>query len=349
MKGTFIKLLVFLVLMKKKRRRSSRKVIIRDGTNKYLFWAIFALLLILSYLVLKPYLIALITAFILAYLVRPLNVRLEKRLSKSVAAIVSVFVTIVILVLPVALVAASLVQQIRVYLLEGGLSKIVREASSSFFGDRFKLEAGALVGVDTPLVDLLASVARFIPSLLIALFITLFGMYYILVNWDALTKTLTRFIPFKNRKEIVKDISEISNIIVYGTLSIALVEFVIAAAGFYLLGIEFYLLLALLAFFLTFIPALGPALVWAPMLIYYLVIGNYYIAIGVAVVGLILSVLVDTILRAKILGDKARINPLVMIVGLLGGIAVFGVFGFIIGPLILLYTIEILKEVSKNK
>ena len=335
--------------MKKRKNGRGSKIIVKEDSNRYFFWAVFLLLLILSYFILKPYLIALISAYILAYLVRPLNISLEKKLSKSLSAIISVFVAIVILVLPVALIAASLVQQVQSYLQRGGLSRILEEAAKISFGEKFNFGVGTLTGVDSPWASLLSSAVSFAPSLLIALFVTLFGMYYILINWDKLNGILAGFIPFKNRKEIVEDISEISNIIIYGTLSIALIEFVIAAAGFYLLGIKFYLLLGLVTFLLAFVPALGPALVWVPTLVYYLIVKNYYTAVGVLVIGLILSVLVDTILRAKILGDKTKINPLVMIVGLLGGIAVFGIFGFIIGPLVLLYTIEILKEVSKPK
>jgi predicted PurR-regulated permease PerM len=332
----------------KKKRRVVKRVVDRDGQGRYLFWFILLGLVILSYFVLKPYLIALISAFILAYLIKPLNDRFQKKLSRSMSAALSVIIVSLILILPIGLVAFSIAQQAQNYLASGGLESILRQASSSVFAEKFNIDFSFL-GVDSPLASLLSSALSYVPTLLISVFITLFGMYYILLSWDDLVKTLKGFIPFKNKNEIGREISEITNIIVYGTLAMALVEFIIGAAGFYVLGVKFYLLLAMLLFFLAFIPALGPALVWVPMFIYYVIIKNYYVAGGVLVIGLVLSLIVDTILRAKILGDRSRINPLVMIVGLLGGITVFGIFGFIIGPLILLYTIEILKEVSRNR
>jgi predicted PurR-regulated permease PerM len=112
---------------------------------------------------------------------------------------------------------------------------------------------------------------------------------------------------------------------------------------------EFLLFAGCLVFFFAFIPAIGPAFVWVPTLVYYLAIGDYFTAGGLIVLGFILSFLIDAVLRAKVLGEKSKINPLLMIVGILGGISVFGVFGFIIGPLVLLYTLEILQAVLTAK
>ena len=63
----------------------------------------------------------------------------------------------------------------------------------------------------------------------------------------------------------------------------------------------------------------------------------------------ILSYFFDAILRFNIIGKKTKINPLIMLIGILGGIYVFGVFGFVIGPLILVYTLKIVQEfIEKN-
>lgn len=65
-------------------------------------------------------------------------------------------------------------------------------------------------------------------------------------------------------------------------------------------------------------------------------------AIGVLITGLILST--DTILRPKIIGSVSNINSFIMLLGVLGGIALFGLLGFIIGPVVLVFSIKLLKE-----
>ena len=101
-------------------------------------------------------------------------------------------------------------------------------------------------------------------------------------------------------------------------------------------------------FFLAFIPGLGPTIVWAPMAIYYLIVKDYSTMIGVIITGLVLSSFIDTIFRSKILGKRTNLNPFIMLIGILGGIAVFGIFGFIVGPIILIYTIKLLEEALQH-
>ena len=129
----------------------------------------------------------------------------------------------------------------------------------------------------------------------------------------------------------------------FSVFIIAILDFVIASIGFYLLGIKSFLLLAAIISILTFIPGLGPGVVWVPLAIFHLLIGNYLVGIGVIFIGLILGVLIETYLQGKIVEEKTKINPLIRFIGVLGGVPVFGIFGFIIGPLILIYTIKILN------
>ena len=65
--------------------------------------------------------------------------------------------------------------------------------------------------------------------------------------------------------------------------------------------------------------------------------------------GLFLSIFIETYLLNHIVEEKAKINPIIRIIGVLGGVPLFGIFGFIIGPLILVYTIKILEEAIEYK
>ncbi|MCA9485453.1 MAG: AI-2E family transporter [Nanoarchaeota archaeon] len=319
-----------------------------DEFRKYFFWGLVVILLLLSYLILKNYLITLVSAFILSYLVRPLHLKFSKKMGKNYGALLAIVVVFLVLLLPISLVLGGVIQQVTRFAASDGFSGVMEGFSSNSFVQNLVAE-GQLseVGnrISSFILSMFTTALGYIPSVLISLIIILFGMYYILTGWDDLSLNLQKYLPFKNRGEVAKEISEITKNIVYGTFFMALIEFLVAALGFYLLGVKFFFLLAVLVFFFAFIPAIGPAFVWVPTLIYYISLGNYYIAVGVAALGIVLSLIIDTILRAKVLGEKSKINPLLMIVGILGGISVFGVFGFIIGPLVLLYTVEIFQAV----
>lgn len=315
--------------------------------KKYLYWAIAFILVIISYFIIRPFIIALISAFILAYLIRPVYKRFNTTLNKNISAALCILLVILILLVPAGLVLGEVVRQLNTYARSGYLAGLLAQLDALPILETLKIN-GLVSQASTLVFDVVTTNVYSIPSIIVSVFITLFGMYYILIDWEKSTTNLKKFLPFKNKKEIADEIAKITNILVYGTLFIAILEFFVAAVGFYLLGIKFYILLASLVFFFAFIPAMGPTLVWIPTAIYFFITKDYLRFAGTIVIGAILSGVIDSSFRAKLLGGRAKINPLIMLVGIFGGVITFGIFGFIIGPLILSYTIKILKEVLNN-
>lgn len=328
-------------------KKSAEKMVSDKSLKKYFFFAIVALLIIISYFVIRPYIIALISAFVLAYLVHPLYSYLNGKMRNSFSALICVVLVVLIVVVPFTLVIGEVANEAYHYLADNDSSLLGRISSSEILEDYVNVDAVASRIVEI-ISGLFASVAFKIPTFVIGLFITLFGMYYILINWEELSANLKEYLPFKNKDKITREISRVTHAIVYGTFLIGLIEFFVAVLGFYFSGVSFYFLLSVLIFFSAFIPGVGPAMIWVPTAIYYFLIKDYYTFAGILATGIVLSFGVDTLWRNKILSDRAKINPIVMLVGIFGGIAVFGVFGFIIGPLVLVYTIKLIEEGLKS-
>jgi predicted PurR-regulated permease PerM len=318
----------------------------REEFKKYFFWGIIALLAVLSYMILSPYLVTLVSTFILAYLVRPAYNWLEKRTGKNLSASICLVLVFVIILVPVGFVVFGLAQQAYSYLSGDSITYFLQKASSMPILSKLNLDFSVIVdrGMDASL-SMLSSIINYVPSLLVSLLIIFFGMYYILIDWEKIVEKLKEFLPFNDKDKIIGELSHLTDVLVRGTILIAVVEFIIAFVGFYLVGTKYFLILAALIFLLAFIPSIGPLVVWVPAGIYYFVIGRYASMIGVIITGLLLSLWADTIFRSKMLGKRTGINPFVMLIGILGGIAAFGVFGFIIGPLILVYAMKLLEQV----
>ncbi len=321
----------------------------REDFKKYFFWATIILLLGLAYLILRNYIVALISAFILAYLMRPVFVNMRERIGKSAAAIVSIVIVLIVIIVPMALVFGRVVQQSYHYLSENELSEVIEGIFEGLNLEDYNAEFDRIVemGVDY-FAGFLGSSLRSLPSLAISIFVALFGMYYILVDWERLSVKLKSYIPFVNGDKISQEIADSTNALVYGTFLVGLVEFFVAAIGFFAAGSNFYLLLATLVFFSAFIPMVGPGAIWIPVFLFFVFTGNYFSAVIVLLTGIVLSFGIDLIFRGRLLGRAVKINPLIMLVGIFGGIPAFGVFGFIIGPLILIYAIKILEEGLKG-
>lgn len=313
--------------------------------GKYILFGIVVLLIFLSYKIVEPYLIVLISSFILAYLSKPVFNFLKVRIGKNLSAGICLIIILIILILPAAVIITTLANQASATVKNTDVMSIIEKVISLPILDKINFDwASGVDRVGLFIFSLVGTVASKLPSMILAGLVFLFSFFYILVGWDYLTNQMMRFIPFKDKTRIAKEIDYSTHGIVFGYLLVAILDFVISAVGLYFAGIKFYLLLSFLVAIFVFIPGLGPSLVNVPLLAYFALVGNWYSFVIVLITWVVIALFVETFLTSKILAGRAKINPLVMLIGILGGTALFGIFGFIIGPLILVYTIRLVKE-----
>lgn len=154
---------------------------------------------------------------------------------------------------------------------------------------------------------------------------------------------LKKYLPFKNNGKIINELGATTDAIIRGHGSVSALEGIIAFAGFSLLGIQASLIFAVLIFIFAFMPGIGTELIWIPMVFYFFSIGEYATMWGVIIIGAILWIGIEFYFYTRFVGSKSHIHPFILLVGVLGGISVFGVFGFIIGPLLLANSIEVIE------
>ena len=143
-------------------------------------------------------------------------------------------------------------------------------------------------------------------------------------------------------KKLITQFGNITYTVIYAQLFVALVQGIVGAIGFYLFGVPFPILLGLLLAFSALIPAIGTAIIWFPSSIFLILSGyfsnNYLIlgkGIGLFLYGLFIISTIDNILLAKIVHTKAKISPIITIIGVIGGASLFGIMGIFIGPILL--------------
>ncbi len=318
--------------------------------KSYLFWGIIFGLLALAFLIVMPFMIAILSAYLLAYMARPLFLALAKKMPSNIAAITCVLVAILLVVVPGGLVIMGIVDQAGDAVSKQSIARDIRLITAHPMLKGLSLNAIQLQATFDDFVSTTtASVLGSLPNLMIGLFITLIGMYYILSSWESISAELRKHIPSTNKDRIIRNLETTTRAILYGTLAMAILEFAVSLIGFSLLGVESGIILASIIFILAFVPSIGPILVWAPLAIYYASIQSYFVAAGIFFIGLILTVGIETVLYANWIGDRAKIHPLVMIVGVIGGISLFGIFGFIFGPLILASAMNVVKSAMHSE
>jgi predicted PurR-regulated permease PerM len=315
--------------------------------KKYFFWAIIFIMAVISYLIIESFITAILSAFILAYLVLPIQKVLSKKINKNISALIIILVIALFLIGAVFFAVQSLLNQGSQYLTSENLERIsgnvVKLTDWLGISERFQSYLPTLIEkAGTILLSILSS----IPGIGFTIFLTLFIAYFLIADWQKISSHIKSILPFKNREKMLNKFGSTSGKIVYGILLIAIIEFLIASLGFWISGVNFFFLFAFLIALAVFIPLLGPLVIWGPLAIVLIIQGNYPSAIGVIITGLIISLLIDGLLSSVIVGKKAKIHPVTHLLGVLGGVSLFGFFGFIIGPLILTFMIDFIEAYS---
>ena len=120
----------------------------------------------------------------------------------------------------------------------------------------------------------------------------------------------------------------------WANLVVAAVQGALGGLAFWLLDIRGALLWAVLMAFLSLLPAVGAGLVWLPVATYLLITGALWQGIALIAYGVLVIGLVDNALRPALVGKDTRMPDYVVMITTLGGMAVFGVNGFVLGPVI---------------
>jgi predicted PurR-regulated permease PerM len=171
---------------------------------------------------------------------------------------------------------------------------------------------------------------------LLNLFVMLYSMFFFLKEGATLLEKLLYFMPLNNEDEVlmVQRFVSITRATVKGTLVIGLIQGTLAGIAFWVAGIDGSAFWGTMMVVLSIVPGIGAALVWVPAVIYLFVTGQMLAGtlLGLwcaAVVGTI-----DNVLRPILVGRDAKMPDLLILVGTLGGLYLFGPIGFIVGPIV---------------
>ena len=166
---------------------------------------------------------------------------------------------------------------------------------------------------------------------------------------DNLVSYIKSLLPFSKdvERRLFESSKEITFSVIYGQVIVGILQGITVGIGFFIFGVPNALVLTLLASLAGIFPVIGTTIIWAPVVIYLFVAGNTLPAFGVIIFG-ILSAFLDNLVRPIIVARRTKMHSALVLVGMIGGLFLFGIMGFILGPLILAYLLIIL-EVYRNK
>jgi len=308
--------------------------------------------------VLQPFYGAVLWAIVVAVLFAPVYRRLLAAMGdrRSLAAAVTVLIIIAIVILPLAMVATSLakeatglvtkiqsgeynfgnyLQQILDALPAWATGLIERFDLTDFSGLRDQLKDGLMKGGQV-LAPQALSIGMNTFEFVIQFGIMLYLLFFLLRDGKALAERIREAIPLQGEQKaaLFTRFADVLRATVKGGILVAMAQGALGGIAFWFLGIHAALLWGVLMAFLSLIPAIGATLVWLPVAIYFLATGATWQGIGLILYGVLVIGLVDNLLRPFLVGKETKLPDYVVLISTLGGIEVFGLNGFVIGPLI---------------
>ena len=307
--------------------------------------------------ILLPYAGAIFWGVILAIVFAPVYrwVLLKTKGRATLASILVLLLIVVMVILPLSLISAALVNQ------AASVVELVRSGDitvAGFFGkvmdalpgwavnllDRFnltnlsslqdKLTAGASQVSQAVAVKAI-NIGLYTFDFLTSLGILLYLLFFLLRDGAALTARIRNAVPLsrKYKQRLFNNFTTVIRATVKGNILIAIAQGALGGLIFWFLDVRAPLLWGVLMAFLSLLPAIGAALVWAPVAIYFLATGSIWQGVTLIAFGILVIGLVDNLLRPVLVGKDTRMPDYVVLLSTVGGMALFGLHGFVIGPI----------------
>lgn len=308
--------------------------------------------------ILLPFYGGILWAAVTAILFVPMYRRLLKSMQqrRNLAAFSSIMIIVGIVIVPMALIAASLTrealafyrrnesgeldliqsfQQVHDVLPVWATDLLARSGLASLDPAQEKLSAGLLTGsqfIATQALSVGQSTFDFIANL----FVMLYLLFFLLRDEDALFERIRAAVPLhgEQQRAFLLKFTAVIRATVKGDLLVALLQGTLGGLIFWILGISAPLLWAVVMALLSLLPVIGAGLIWIPVAVFLLATGAVWQGVVLIAFGTIVIGLVDNFLRPILVGKDTRMPGYIVLVSTLGGIATFGLNGFVIGPVI---------------
>lgn len=308
-----------------------------------------------------------------AIVFKPLYRQLLRRLGQraTLAALATVALILLLVMLPLAVVSVSLVQEAamlfgKIKSGEISLSLYLQQMYAVLPG--WSLHILERLGVSDPAVlqQRLAGTASQLGQLIagkafgigqdtfdvvVGFFVMLYLLFFLLRDGDRLSTLLRNALPMPEayKTQLGEKFRAVIRATVKGNIAVAALQGALGGLAFWVLDVHAPVLWAVVMAFLSLLPAVGAGLVWLPLALYLLATGAIGAGIGLIAYGVLVIGLVDNLLRPLLVGKDIKMPDYLVLISTLGGMAVFGINGFVIGPLIAAMFIAVWDIVASER
>lgn len=309
-------------------------------------------------LILWPFIGAVFWALALAILFHPLNKKLLQKLPnrRNLAAFITLLLCLLIVILPLVLIGTSVVNEtVLIYshmssgqLDFGNYLQQISQAMPAWLMQLLdRINLASVQEIQAKLSDVATDAGKLIAGKAVELGqntlgfavgfgVMLYMLFFLLRDGTALSLRIRDAIPIEraHKQRLFEKFATVIRATVKGNLVVAFAQGALGGLIFWILDIQGPVLWGVLMAFLSLLPAVGASLIWGPVSIYFLATGNVTQGLVLAAYGVLVIGLVDNLLRPILVGKDTKLPDYIVLISTLGGMSIFGLTGFVIGPAI---------------
>jgi predicted PurR-regulated permease PerM len=319
--------------------------------ERIFFAVLFAIVAIAAIIIIQPFLTYVVLAMILTYALFPVYHFIDNRLKRpGISSTVSIVIALLLMVLPAFFLVSELVQQV-----SGAYSNFQEETLqraadylSGLTGNRVDFQAMLTSSIDQirrSIVGLAPDIVGSITEVALGLFIMFFVMFYGFREGTGFVARIKELLPLDPalKESLFYEIRTITQAVLYGQVMTALIQGTLGTLGLLIFGISNWLFWGAIMTIMAFLPVLGTPIIWVPAGVGQILDGNTARGIGLLVYSSILVLNVDNVIRPRLVSGKTKVHPLLILIGVLGGLKIFGFIGMLLGPLILALLVALIR------
>lgn len=325
------------------------------------FLALFICSVVLLLILMGTYISAIVLAAVVASVFHPvyLGMKQATRNNETAAAALMLVCVVMVLVLPSGWFIGTLSNEAYEFYIHTRDTITIEHAHKYLESDSIWLQRltrlAALAGIDPSAETLrgmasevgrtvglflykqLSSVASNLLNLVVHFFIMLLAVFYLLRDGIRLKEYMIQLLPVPatQMEKVLKKFHEMGRAILLINGFCALVQGVLGGFGFYLFDLPAPLLWGTVISFMAFLPVIGASVVFLPATAVLLTQGNVKVGIAFLAFNLFYSSIMEYLVKPRLIGAGMHMNSLMVFIGIIGGIKLFGIMGILYGPLII--------------
>lgn len=309
------------------------------------------ILLVLAAMLVVPLVEYVLAACLLAVVLRPAYERLEPTVGPRAAGLACTGIAVVVGIVPMLLISLVVLRTVLSTVESFDSARVVaygRDVARDDLGMADETVTVLGTAVRSELEDSISGAAELTLArsidivtmgmdVAVGILVVVFLLYYLLVDGPAFVAWLRDVAPLASRHldDLFAEVHTVTWAVLRSHLFVAVVQGILGGIGLALLGVRYATTLAVILVFASFLPTIGVWLVWGPVTVAHAVSSGPTRAALVLGYGVVVLAVADSYLRALLVDRESGLHPATALIGVIGGISLFGVVGLFVGPVVL--------------